>query len=364
MDDTELEARWEAAAAQLDRAGEALADCRFADARALAEGARDALAELLGPEHPDHANALHTLGLVAAAEGDAETAAGFFEAALAVYDAFSGDEEDAAVVRPLRAEALANLGEARYRTGRLPEAEPLLREALAEAALAHGADALDLDRFHNALGVCLRFAGRYEEAEAAYLRAAALRDAHGVPHSSTHFHNLSGLASARGDFARAEAHARAAITLSEADPRDGITLGADLCGLGDALAGQERFAEAEHAYRRGLACFAASSRPDHPEVAYALHNLADCLAALGRAAEAEAAYGASIDRKRAAFGDRHPEIAATLSNLAALQAETGRLAEARATSARAVELARALLPADAPIRQGVEAFARSLAAAR
>jgi tetratricopeptide (TPR) repeat protein len=357
MDDTDT--RWDAAAADLERAADALAACRFEDARALADGARRTLAEILGPDHPDHANALHTLGQIAAAEGDYATATRHLRAALAVYDGCSADPDDAVVVRPFRAEALATLGEVTFRAGDFPHAEPLLREALAEAEHAWGADALDLARFHNALGVHLRFVGRYAEAEAEYLRAAALREAHGVPHPSTHFHNLSGLATARGDFVAAEAHARAAIALSEAGgDDDGVRLGTDLCGLGDALAGQERFAEAERAYRRGLARL--SARPDHPEVAYALHNLGDCLAALGRARDAEAAYRASLERKRAVFGDRHPEIAATLSNLAALLADTGRLPEARDASRRAVAMARELLPKGTPIRDGVEGLARSL----
>ncbi|MDP2314722.1 MAG: tetratricopeptide repeat protein [Pseudomonadota bacterium] len=354
------EARWTEAADLLDRAGEALAECRLDEAQGLAESARDALAAVLGVDHPDHANALDTLGAIAAAQGNPEAAVVQFRAALAIYDACATDEEDAAVVRPLRAETLANLGEQLMRAGHADEAEPLVRAALTEAARAYGPDALEVSRFHNQLGVFLRFGGRYDEAEAAYLRAAALRDANGEPQPSTHFHNLSGLASARGDFVRAEGFARAAVAISEIRPLDGLSLGTDLCGLGDALAGQARFADAEAAYRRGLSLFAASGRADHPEVAYALHNLGDCLAALGQTVDAERAYRASIERKQAAFGADHPEIAATLSNLAALYAETNRMDAARVTSRRAVVMAQATLPPDAPIRQGVEAFARSL----
>jgi tetratricopeptide (TPR) repeat protein len=315
------------------------------------------LPALLG-DHPDHANALTLLGQIAAAQGDAEAATAHLRAALAIHDLYLDDPESAEIVRPLRAEVLAQLGDARQRAGDPTEADALTEEALSEAEDAYGLDAAALARFHNIRGVVLRFAGRYAEAEAAYLRAAALRDAHGEPHPSTHFHNLSGLASARGDYAAAEAHARAAIDLSRA-AGNSVTLGTDLCGLGDALVGQERLVEAEAAHRAGLAHFATSTLPDHPEVAYTLHNLGDCLVALGRFEDAEAAYHASITRKREAFGDSHPEIAATLSNLAALHADLGRLTEATARSAEAVAMVRPL-PANAPIRVGVEALAARL----
>lgn len=137
----------------------------------------------------------------------------------------------------------------------------------------------------------------------------------------------------------------------------------DLCGLGDALAGQDRYVEAEAAYREAVAGFLASERPEHPEVAYCLHNLADTLTSQGRASEAEDAYRESIRRKERSLGARHYEVGASMNNLAALLFETGRRKEARECSRRALELVRDALPANHPVRLGCEALARSVRSA-
>lgn len=360
------ERAWEAAARRLDEAVAAAAACRFDEAEGLAEEASAALRATVGEQHPDHANALDLLGSIAAATGRPRLAVERFTAALAIHDRYQSSEEDASVIRPMRAETLANLGDQLARQGQFAAAEPRLREALDEAERAFGAGALAVAVYHNRLAVFLRFAGAYREAAASYERAEAIRRTHGEPTPAVHFHNLAGLACAEGDFQAAERYAREAIALSSRDLRagvrgDGFCLGGDLCGLGDALAGQGRHAEAEACYREALDLFARSARPDHPEVAYALHNLGDALCAVGRTADAESCYRESIARKTAAFGEHHHEIAGTLANLAAMLFETGRRAEARAAMQRALSIARGVLPESHPIRAGCESLARAIA---
>ncbi|APR80730.1 TPR repeat protein [Minicystis rosea] len=356
------EEQWESAARTLDAAAEALARGSFEAAGRMAEEAISVLREVVGDHHPDTANALDTLGLVAAELGRPREAIDHFRAALAIYDRYQTDEEDAAVVRPLRAQTRFNLGQHLSRLGDFAEAERLVRTAIAEAERAHGAASLPLASFHNGLGVLLRFAGRYREAASAYTRAEEIRTAHGQATPAVHCHNLSGLAAAEGHYAMAEEHARRAIALREGDGDEGdmLLLGGDLCGLGDALAGQDRHAEAEEAYRRALTLYARSPRPQHPEVAYALHNLGDALVALGRRHEAERVYRDSIARKTAAFGGDHFEVAATLNNLAGLLSDEGRNEEARAASARALAIVQQRLSPDHPVRKGCESLHRAL----
>lgn len=352
------EQAWDEAMAALEEAQLALEHGRIDEARTKTAAIVLALPPIIGDTHPDYGHALVVHGDVLAALGQVADATDAYRRALAIHDLYSGGDAD--VVRPLRVEALTRLGYQLALAGRYADAEALLREAQTEAEKVHGADAPEMAEHHNGLGVCLRFAARYDEAAAAYARAAALRDQAGHAQPATHFHNLSGLASARGDHAAAEAHARMAIAARGDQGGTGFELATDLAGLGDALVGLGRNAEADTAYREALALFATSARPDHPEVAYALHNHGDALAALGRHAEAEAAYQSAIARKTAALGREHYETAATLNNLAALWSDLGRHDEARVASDEAVAIVAATLPDDHPIRLGVEAFARRL----
>lgn len=353
------EEEWESAVAEVDQAGARIEAGELEAGRAMVASAAARLAAIVGTEHPDYAQALMIEGDALAAMGRIAEAEARFREALAIHDLYrEGDEE--AIVRPYRLSVLGRLGYLWSLGGRYAEAEKLLREAIAVAAEVHGEDAPELAEHVNTLGVCLRFAGRYDEARATYERAAALRGT-GDEQPASHFHNLSGLASARGDHAEAERWAQRAIETRRRDePDDGFTLATDLCGLGDALAGQERHTEAESAYREALALFGRSPRSEHPEVAFALHNLADALTAQGRWPEAEPVYRDAIARKRMTLGPESHEVAVTLNNLAAMLAEVGRAEEARRTSAEAVAIVRTALEPEHPVRMGCEALARSL----
>ncbi len=353
------EAEWDAAMAQLEAAQEALDDGRFEEARAGAASVSEALEPVVGATHPDYAHALVVEGDALAALGRLVEALDGYRRALAIYDLYpSGEEAD--MVRPLRVAGLQRLGYQLSLAGRYEEAERLLREAVSEGARVYGEHAPELADHLNALAVCLRFAARYDQAAEVYAQAAELRDRAGLAQPPTHFHNLSGLASARGDYAGAEVHARAAIALRRELGEHGFELATDLCGLGDALAGLSRNLEAEATYREALALFAASARPQHPEVAFAHHNHGDALAALGRGAEAEAAYRQAIELKAEALGQDHYETAATLNNLAALLSDLGRADEAQVAAEEAVSIMQSTLPADHPHRVACESLARSL----
>ncbi len=241
--------------------------------------------------------------------------------------------------------------------GRYAEAERLSREALALTPTEHPHEAVAWVN----LGVSLRLAGRHDVAAEAYGRAAALYEQAGEPTPIALHHNLAGLAFACGEHALAETHARAALAARDASNDDDVFgRGQDLCGLGDALAGQARLREAEQAYREGLACYERAGRSGHVEVAFALHNLADVLAEQDRVEEADDCYARALARKRALLGETHHEVAASLANLAVLYASSDRRARALALSAEAVALV-ASLDESHPVRAGVEACARKLA---
>lgn len=347
------ELAWERAAAEHDEAAELVASGQLDVAEPLALAAAEALRELLGEDHPDYANALGTVAQIAEQRGRLREAIDLGRQALAILEL----HRDEPVVEPMRAALSMQLGFRLAIAGHYAEAEARSREALALTPAEHPFEA---EAWVN-LGVSLRLAGRHEEAEAAYRRGLELYEAACEPIPSALHHNLAGLAFARADHALAEAHARAALAArDQSGDHDPFARGQDLCGLGDALAGQGRVDEAERAYREGLACYAQTGRVEHVEVAFALHNLADVLADRGHLAEAEASYQQALALKRRLLGPAHHELAASECNLAVLYASTGRLEQARSLAAEAVEIVRSL-DARHPVRVGVEACARSLA---
>lgn len=342
------EQAWEQAAQAHDEARELLEADRVPEAEARATLALDALSAAVGADHPDTANALVTLAEIRMRRGQLVEAVALLEDALGRCAPWLGEEQ----VDPVRWRAALSLAEALVRLARFARAAETLDALDAEV----GPDHPLRGETANLRGVSCRFQGRWDEAEAHYQRA--LEGLHGVERLPL-LHNLSGLASARGDYVAAERWSRAAL---EAQGRRRTRqYGTDLAGLGDALAGQGRHGEAARHYTRAIALFQSKDGED-PEIAYALHNRGDVQAALGRGPEAEADYLESLSRKHRIFGDVHPEIAATLSNLAALYLELGRPDEARERSRQALAQV-GELPAGHPVRVGVESLARSAAKA-
>src|SRR5262249_57924352 len=91
--------------------------------------------------------------------------------------------------------------------GRYSEAEGLLRQALALAEAAFGADHLEVGRMLNNLGVLYKYMGRFDEAQTVYGRALAIIERTlGCDHPdvATIYHNLGGLEHSRGRYAVGE----------------------------------------------------------------------------------------------------------------------------------------------------------------
>ncbi|MCC6525471.1 MAG: tetratricopeptide repeat protein [Polyangiaceae bacterium] len=359
LSEEEREQRWDDAARALEEARACNAAGRMEDAARLADAARAELLAVLGEDHPDFAQAVCTVGIVCAARGELAEGRTHLERALALFSKWREEP----VVRAMERDARLHLADVVTKLGAFAEAEQLLRALIDDIANDPTAAPTDAWEALNHLGVCLRFAGRFDEAQAAYERSAAL---FGDSQQGAHpmiLHNLAGLASARGDYEGALRFASAAVAERRAEGRREFGLATDLCGLGDALAGLERFADADAAYREAIEVFLASERPQHPEVAFALHNHADVLAALGRVDDAERTYQESIARKRRALGDAQFEVGATLNNLAAMLFEHGRVPEARALAREAVHIVQATLERGHPVREGCEALARAIGAA-
>lgn len=104
------------------------------------------------------------------------------------------------------------------------------------------------------------------------------------------------------------------------------------------LYSQERFDEAEVAYRAIIETHDRVSGPEHPIGASAQANLGLVHAARGRDAEALDAYRKAHARFLAAWGPRHPVIATSQLNIASTLRRLGRFDEAEAELTAAVAL--------------------------
>jgi len=202
---------------------------------------------------------------------------------------------------PDHADALHLLGVLAYQCGKLAPALQLIERAL--PALAELPDA------HLNYGNALRDAGRPAEAVASYSRAIALQPDHGMAHN-----NLArvlidagalaaGLESARRavmlipDFTGAHANCAGALlglerfAEAEAALRRALTIQPQLASLhldlGCALQAQKQLDEAATTYRRAIEL--------QPDFAEAHNNLANVLKDLGKADDAVASYEAALE---------------------------------------------------------------------
>jgi tetratricopeptide (TPR) repeat protein/2-polyprenyl-3-methyl-5-hydroxy-6-metoxy-1,4-benzoquinol methylase len=230
--------------------------------------------------HPNSADALHLLGMIALQQGQAQTALELIGKAIALNDRHApyhsnlalarqtlGDMEGAVAgyrralaLNPNDPDAYNNMGNALVALGRPENAVAAFRRALAlqpDNAVAH-----------NNLGNAQRSMGLRDEAEASFRKAAELQ-----PGFAGAFVNLGNLHRDRDDLLGAESLYRRALSLA---PRDT----AAHCGLGLTLWQLGRHDEAMTNYQAALAV-----DPGHPET---LLNLAIARSKDGAWEEAEA----------------------------------------------------------------------------
>lgn len=302
--------------------------------------------EVEGESSPDAANLLNALTHWREERSDYQGAIDAAERATAILDALGEDfsGEDAA---HLRIEALSNLGNLHRQLARYPEAETILKRALALAIETFGEASDEASNARNNLGILYKYTGKFQEAKILY--ETALKDIEaqaGVEHISTAslYHNLGGLEHARGNFAAGEAPARKAWEirrkhLGENHP-DAL---ADAVAYAGVLDGLERYDESEKIYRDVLVQYERIYGAEHYEIAAVLNNLGNVRYALGDYAEAEALMRRTLALKEKLLGVEHPDTALSMNNLGVLLQAQGKGKEARGLFQRALEIFRSSL---------------------
>lgn len=409
----------QAAVAEMSRL---VAAGKRAEALAVAEAIERRLSARLGREHPLVRAALYNLGMAYRSVARPQDAAEAFAAALAIeakvgtsasegfrrvakelarLERDRGQPAHAAEIYKAAIEALpalpeAGLAEAEYREeygqllrhlGNYPEAEDMLRRALAAREKMLGPQHASLANTLNLLGGITRVRGKHADAEAFYKRSIEIAAAaKGGKDANTGIliDNLAVLYQQTGRLTEAEAlQGRAIAIFEEALGYDHVTTAQAIANLAANYQSQQRFGESlklyERAldvflkklpendprlgfafdntagvlrelgrmeaalkfYERALATLQKSYPADHPEVGVALNNIAVVHVALKKYREAETFALRSLKIAETAHGDQHPGVAISLGNLADAYVGQGKRAEARSALERAIRLVEA-----------------------
>lgn len=248
---------------------------------------------------------------------------------------------------------LNETGDKLYYAGKLAEAAKNFAKRLDIARRLHGdADHLEVVGGLNDLGIVLRSQGRLAEAEPIFRDALAMRRRlfkGDHPDVSQNLHSLGRLLEGQGKWAEAEALYRDDLAMLKRLYRgDHAAVAQSLHTLGHLLYVQGKPTEAEAFAREALAIYRRLFKGDHPDVARSLNSLGILLQAQGRLAEAEALSREALAVRRRLFKRDHPDLARSLVSLGSLLASEGRLAEAEAAYREALAMHRRLFKRDHP----------------
>jgi tetratricopeptide (TPR) repeat protein len=230
--------------------------------------------------------------------------------AVQVYEALRPHQDVAATL------ALIVLGDLHRLGGEFDDAEAALGRALDGATET---PALTRAQALNALGIVYKDTARYHDAFATYQQAMAIVVADGAAGDSdmaTLWHNLAGLAQARGKATDALVAAHHAVALRTcAHGPDHRLVALDRAVRAAILIDLGRTDEARVDVDHALAVFRRRAPADRYEVAVNLSNLAACHLP-DDPRRAATLHRQALEIKTSILGTEHPEIARQLHNLA------------------------------------------------
>lgn len=291
--------------------------------------------ERFGEPHRDVALAMQWLGLVLTDKGDFAASDAYLRQALAMQrDVLSDEHQDIAV-------SLFGLGLLAMEQGRYPEAVAWLEESIAMTRQVLGENHVDTALHMQILGEAYRLMGDYERSET-MLRDALRRNRQvlDAPHKrlASILVPLGRTLSGAGELAAAKATLEEALEMFQ---RKGISrqrgrLDA-LVAYGEVLTRTGQPEEAEPLLREAVSVLAEKIvAPHNRYVIYARAALGNCLAAQHRYAEAEPILLKVFTTYRDHYGPNDPRTQTARKHLADLYAAWGKLVEAQSYRARPV----------------------------
>ena len=292
--------------------------------------ALDLRREKLGRDHPDVVIQTVNVALVLEDLGDHAASEQHAREALETRRRILGDEHPA-VANTLRvvADALAGAGD-------YSRAEPLYRDAIAIARKGYGEQHAETARVQAGLGWVLVRAGEYARAEPLLRQAAGIqRRTVGVNNDATRttLTNLARALNGLGDYAAAEAAAREAIVSYETQANSRLIAG-PLSALGESLLERRQWIEAGAALQRAREVLATQQPTLQWLRADVSSLLGAALAGQQRYAEAEPLLVSGYEGLRDVMGTPRTRLRGSLERLVAFYTTAGRPADAGPWRAR------------------------------
>jgi serine/threonine protein kinase/Tfp pilus assembly protein PilF len=358
----ELLRRLDVVAANLDKdyAGEPLVRARLREAlgltkRGLGEGRgamvlhEQALAErerLLGPEHADTLESMHSLAAAMVAAGKLDRAVPLMETVLQKRKAKFGPDHDDTLA------AANNLAVAYQAVGELNKALPLFEETLARRKTMHGVNHIDTLCSMNNLAEAYHAAGDVDRATPLLEETLTRRKTVLPPDHADTLQSMSNLAAAYFLIGRRDE----ALTLME------DTLGKSKAKYGpdhpDTLTAMNNLASAYQTVGkldRSLPLFEETLRrrtarlgPDHTETLMSMNNLGEAYRIAGRPDKALPMLEETLEKRKAVSGPDHPETLETMHNLAMAWFTAGKPDRATQLFEQTLAKMKAHLPPDHP----------------
>ena len=252
----------------------------------------------------------------------------------------------------VEADVQDTIGKTLMELGRLDDAEPMLRRALATRRKVLPPADPAIAASINDVALLLQAQGKRTEAEAMFRESLSLMRAEfpaNHPQVAFELNNLAALLEDEKRMAEAEPLLREALAIRrQASPPDPSQTATCLSNLAAAMGAQNRPVEAEQMFHEALDLFRAVLPPGHPKMAVPLNNLAFLKQRQGKFSEAEPLFLEELDIYRHALPAMHPLLAMGLNNLGTNFAQENKLAEAEKAYREALEIHRHTLPAGHP----------------
>lgn len=296
-------------------------------------------AQALSAEPAVQAEMYQTLGSIYEKLGKFEQADTMLGSALERRKSVSGPDN------PEVADGLVSLGLLRLDQGRVADAEKLVREGLAMNRRHLPPGDPGVARSESALGRVLEDRSAYEDAVKTLDEAVRLQSARSAA-SSDLAESLSALGTADyylGHLALADSIHRRALAMhrqlyGEVHPR----VADDLYNLGVVQHDLGHDADAERYYRRALTVKESWYGTEHPDTALIMAAVGQSLIYQGRYDEAATVLQQALGIQERIFGKVHPQVAMGLNMLAVLELRRGRLSDAEKDFTRMADINRSV----------------------
>jgi CHAT domain-containing protein/Tfp pilus assembly protein PilF len=268
----------------------------------------------LGESHPDVAQALNRLGIVAYYQGDYARAEQLVQNALKIREATRAPDD------PSIADSLSDLAVVFQMRGDYVRPEPLYQRALTiyETVSARGAGpaaeiATSMADVLGNLGALYQRRGDFVRAESHYLRALALQEsARGSddPTVASMAANVGGMYYASAQYDKAVTLLTRAMAIQEKTlPANHPSIATSAFNLAAVHISRGDYAIAETLFQRALDIDERALDPRHPRLALRLSGLADVLRMRGDYERAEPLYERVLAIREQALGSAHPQVA-------------------------------------------------------